>query len=158
MAKSKKPVKHTAQNSDLIDGLCQTLADTYVLYLKTQNFHWNVVGPHFYSLHKLFEEQYEQLSEAADVIAERLRALKVRAPGSFAEYLKLTSLEEADAETSDAEMVNSLLASHTTISANLNRLFAAADEAGDEVTLDMLITRKEEHDKAAWMLRSILEQ
>lgn len=158
MAKAKKPASQPAQQSDLIDGLCQTLADTYVLYLKTQNFHWNVVGPHFYSLHKLFEEQYEQLSEAADIIAERLRALKVRAPGSFTEFLKLTSLEEADAETSDAEMINSLLMSHTTIAANLNRLFAVADEAGDEVTLDMLITRKEEHDKAAWMLRSILEQ
>ncbi len=158
MAKTKNIAKPSTTNTDLIDGLRQTLADTYLLFLKTQNFHWNVVGPHFYSLHKLFEEQYEQLGEAADVIAERLRALNIRAPGSFTEFLKLTSLEEADAETSDAEMVNALLASHTTIASNLNRLFAAAEEAGDEVTLDMLITRKEEHDKAAWMLRSILEQ
>jgi starvation-inducible DNA-binding protein len=156
--KTTKRQESSQDTPDLIEGLCQLLADTYLLYLKTQNFHWNVVGPHFYALHKLFEEQYTQLSAAADTIAERIRALDARAPGSFAEFLKITSLEEADAEVSDAEMVGSLLISHATISMNLGRLIAAATEARDDATLDMLITRKEEHDKATWMLKSTLEQ
>ena len=154
----KKSTKSAKRPSSLTDGLSQLLADTYLLYLKTQNFHWNIGGPHFYSLHKMFEAQYEELGEAADTIAERIRALNAPAPGSFSAYLKLTSLEEADAEATDAEMVTILLCDHETMGKNLERLFATADAAGDEVTLDMLITRKAQHDKNAWMLRSTLEQ
>lgn len=151
----KKAAKRPA---NLVDGLSKLLADTYLLYLKTQNFHWNIGGPHFYSMHKLFETQYESLGEATDTIAERIRALNAPAPGSFSAFLKLTSLKEADAEATDAEMVTILLCDHEAMGTNLNRLFAVAEAAGDEVTLDMLITRKAQHDKDAWMLRSILEQ
>src|SRR5690606_21547676 len=121
MKKTKKAAKKTP---NLIDGLCQLLADNYSLYLKTQNFHWNVGGPHFYSLHKMFEEQYEALAEANDVIAERIRALNAPAPGSFSAFQKLTSLEEADAEATDAEMVTILLCDHDTLRTNLDRLIA----------------------------------
>lgn len=146
------------KSNKLIAGLGQLLADTYLLYLKTQNFHWNVGGPHFYSLHKMFEGQYQELAEATDVIAERIRALNAPAPASLSAYLKLTSLKDADSDATDAEMVAELLSDHEKVAANLERLFATAEDAGDEVTLDMLITRKTEHDKTAWMLRSTLEQ
>lgn len=144
--------------SNIIDGLSCLLADTYLLYLKTQNFHWNVTGPTFISLHLMFEEQYEQLADAADVIAERIRALQAPAPGSFAEFLKLTSLEEADSGISAEEMLHALLKDHESMSEASNRMIQTAEEDGDEVTVDMLIERKSEHDKTAWMLRSTLEK
>lgn len=147
----------TKASNDIIEGLACFLADTYLLYLKTQNFHWNVTGAHFISLHHLFETQYEQLSEATDVLAERIRALKARAPGSFSEFLKLASLEEAEDGISAETMVESLCKDHEAMSDAANRMIQAAQEAGDEVTVDMLIERKTEHDKTAWMLRSILE-
>lgn len=146
------------KDSDIIDGLSCLLADTYLLYLKTQNFHWNVTGSHFISLHHLFETQYEELAEAADLLAERIRALQAPAPASFAEYLKLTSLEEAETGLSAEAMLAALLNDHEAMSAAANRLIKTAEEDGDEVTVDMLIERKTEHDKTAWMLRSTLEK
>lgn len=146
-----------AASANIIDGLASFLADTYLLYLKTQNFHWNVTGPHFISLHHLFEEQYEQLSNATDVLAERIRALNAPAPGTFAEFLKLTSLEEAEAGISAEAMVQALLNDHIAMSQAANRMVEAAQEEGDEVTADMLIERKTEHDKTIWMLSSTLE-
>lgn len=140
------------------DGLRHLLADTYLLYLKTQNFHWNVTGSHFTSLHHLFEEQYVQLAEAADLLAERIRALQAIAPGSFAEFLKLTSLKEASGEPTASEMVASLLNDHEALSASIEDLLKSIENEGDEVTTDMLIQRKTEHDKTAWMLRSVLEK
>lgn len=149
----------TAKNgSNIIDGLSCLLADTYLLYLKTQNFHWNVTGPHFISLHHLFETQYEQLADAVDLLAERIRALQAPAPASFSEFLKLTSLEEADTGLSAEDMLSALLNDHETMAAACNRMIQAAEEEGDEVTVDMLIERKTEHDKTAWMLRSTLEK
>ena len=142
--------------STVIDALSHLLADTYLLYLKTQNFHWNVTGPNFISLHLMFEEQYEQLSDAADLLAERLRALQSRAPGSFTEFLKLAGLEEAGDESNATEMVKTLLKDHETMAETINRMLHIAEEDGDEVTMDMLIARKTEHDKVAWMLRATL--
>lgn len=153
-----KTTTRTKMESDIADALAHLLADTYLLYLKTQNFHWNVTGPNFYSLHKMLEEQYEQLADAADLLAERLRALSVRAPGSFAEFMKLAGLDEASDESDAKQMIASLLKDHEAMAASITRMFEIAEDEGDEVTLDMLIQRKTEHDKTAWMLRSTLEK
>lgn len=163
MKKTKKNTKtvktkssQTVRMNDMVDGLTHLLADTYVLYVKTQNFHWNVTGPLFYSFHKMFEEQYSELAEATDTIAERIRALMAPTPASMGEFLKLTSLEEADSDLAPEEMIDELLNDHELMAKNITVLFGVAQDAGDEVTLDMLIQRKEEHDKIAWMLRSTL--
>lgn len=148
--------KSNTSTSNMIDGLSCLLADTYLLYLKTQNFHWNVTGSNFASLHHLFEQQYTQLSEAVDVLAERIRALNAVAPGSFAAFLKLTSLEEAEDGLNASDMVAALMKDHETMAASINRMIHAAQEDDDEVTVDMLIDRKTEHDKNVWMLRSTL--
>lgn len=142
----------------VVDGLSHLLADTYLLYLKTQNYHWNVTGPHFHALHKMFEEQYEQLSEATDELAERIRALGAKSPGSFGEFLKLASLDEADSSANAESMIAHLLADHEAIAATIEKLFDVMQADGDEVSMDMLIERKTEHDKTAWMLRSTLEK
>jgi len=140
------------------EGLTHFLADTYVLYLKTQNFHWNVRGPHFHSLHLFFEELYKELAEAVDTIAERIRALHMLAPASFAQFLKLTSLEEETSTVAADEMLKQLLHDHQVISRNLSRLFEQAESAGDEGTVDLLTERMRAHEKTTWMLRSTLGQ
>jgi len=139
------------------DSLAHLLADTYVLYLKTQNFHWNVTGPHFSEYHKLFEEQYQQLAGATDVIAERLRALDIIAPASFSQFLMLTSIKEAEGDLPAQSMIQKLLYDHELIAKQLTKMFVWAQKENDEVTLDLFIQRKTEHDKTAWMLRSLLE-
>ena len=152
MQLNKTPLKQ-----EVTEGLSCLLADTYILYLKTQNFHWNVRGPNFHSLHEMFEEQYQELAEAVDKIAERIRALKAFAPASFAQFTKLTSLEEAKSNLKAEEMLRSLLQDHELISKNGQALFKIAQEAGDEVTIDLLLERLAAHEKATWMLRSTLE-
>lgn len=142
--------------SKIVECLSRLLADTYVLYTKTQNFHWNVESVHFYSYHKMFEEQYQQLAEATDVLAERLRALEVPAPASLATFLQLTSLKENHEKIEAAAMVKMLMKDHEQMAVNLNKWFKTAEECGDQVTLDLFIERKTEHDKVAWMLRSAL--
>lgn len=154
--KKKKPAQPVNKTVSMADGLAHLLADTYVLYVKTQNFHWNVTGAFFYSFHKMFEEQYEQLADAVDTIAERMRALMVVAPASLSEFLALTSLEEADGHLTADEMIDELLNDHEKMVENIAVLFGIAQAASDEVTLDMLIERKTEHEKTAWMLRSTL--
>lgn len=141
----------------MTDGLSQLLANTYIVYVQTQNFHWNVVGTHFYSYHKMFEEQYNQLADAIDVIAERIRSLKTVAPASLRDFLKLTTLKEAEGKLDALAMIKALLLSHEAISAHIVSLFEIAKECNDEVTLDLLIVRKAEHEKISWMLRSSLE-
>lgn len=140
--------------SKIADGLAKLLADTYTLYLKTQNFHWNVTGPHFHSLHRMFEEEYTELAGAVDEIAERIRALGVRAPASFTEFSKLTSISEETSTPNATDMVKKLLKDHESVIDHLQQLMPVAQEAGDEATLDLLITRTEIHQKTAWMLRS----
>lgn len=142
---------HTTQ---MTEGLAKLLADTYTLYLKTQNFHWNVTGPHFHSLHKMFEEEYVELAAAVDEIAERIRALGAVTPGSFADFLKLTSVKEETGTPIASDMVKKLLADHETVIAHLQSLMPVAQKLNDEATLDLLITRTEIHQKTAWMLRS----
>ncbi|HSW93631.1 MAG TPA: DNA starvation/stationary phase protection protein [Gammaproteobacteria bacterium] len=142
---------HTTQ---MTEGLAKLLADTYTLYLKTQNFHWNVTGPLFHSLHKMFEEEYIELAAAVDEIAERIRALGANAPGSFADFLKLTSIKEETGTPIASDMVVKLLADHESIITHLQSLMPVAQHLNDEATLDLLITRTEIHQKTAWMLRS----
>lgn len=138
----------------MTEGLAKLLADTYTLYLKTQNFHWNVTGPHFHSLHKMFEEEYIELAAAVDEIAERIRALGAIAPASFSDFLKLTSIKEETSTPEAAQMVKKLLSDHETVIDHLQSLMPVAENLNDEATLDLLITRTEIHQKTAWMLRS----
>ena len=132
------------------------LADSYILLLKTHNFHWNVKGPMFHSLHTLFEEQYNELFLAVDEIAERVRALGERAPGSYAEFQELSEMKDST-ETSTKNMVRELIDSHRIVVETAKRLAVKAGEMGDDVTEDMAISRKKIHDKAIWMLTTTLE-
>ena len=139
------------------DSLTKYLASTYTLYLKTQNFHWNVTGSDFYQLHLLFEKQYEDLSGATDELAERIRALGFRAPASFAEYLKLSTIQEEPKTVKANDMVAQLLADNQTMAREGRAVVQVAEHVGDDATADMIIGRIEAHEKAAWMLRSLLE-
>jgi len=139
------------------DELTHLLADTYTLYLKTQNFHWNVTGPLFPQLHLLFESQYQELADAVDVIAERIRALGCFAPATFSEFQKLSSLKEDKGSISARDMVKKLMKDHETVSHLLSTIFEKAEKANDQATIDLLTERMRVHDKTAWMLRSSLE-
>jgi starvation-inducible DNA-binding protein len=142
----------------LADGLSHALAETYVLYLKTQGFHWNVVGPLFFALHKLTEEQYQDLGEAVDKLAERIRALGFPAPASFEHFLELSAVQEAERESSARDMINILIQDHETVCRTFRELTQVADQAGDVATADVLTKRVFVHEKAAWMLRSTVAQ
>ncbi len=142
----------------IAEGLSRLLADSYTLYLKTHNYHWNVTGPMFDSLHLLFERQYTELATAVDVIAERIRALGVKAPGSYAEFGKLTQIKEDASLPRAKDMIKHLLADQETIARSARSLFPAVDEAQDEPTADLLTQRMQIHEKNAWMLRGLLEE
>jgi starvation-inducible DNA-binding protein len=141
-------------NKSVANVLKNALADSYVLYLKTQNYHWNVTGPNFKSLHLMFEEQYTDLAAAIDLLAERIRALGEKAPGSFAIYHKLTKIQEGKEEISADAMVKELLQDQEIIVKTLSAVLAEAQQAKDEVTASMVADRIEIHQKNAWMLRS----
>jgi starvation-inducible DNA-binding protein len=142
----------------IAQGLSRVLADTYALYLKTHAYHWNVTGPLFSSLHLLFEAEYNELHDAADTIAERIRALGHFAPGSYAVFARLTSIPEDNGSVPAAlSMVRNLALGHETLGRTLRAAFGVAEAGGDQATMDMLIGRMEASDKAAWMLRSHLE-
>ena len=139
-------------------GLNALLADTYTLYLTTHNFHWNVTGPMFNTLHLMFMAQYTELWNAADPIAERIRALGFPAAGSYAQFSALSSLKDAPAEPPKAlEMVRILCDGHEAVARTARSVFAAADKADDQPTADLLTQRLNIHEKTAWMLRSMLE-
>jgi starvation-inducible DNA-binding protein len=142
---------------ELVKGLSRLLADTYTLFLKTHNFHWNVTGPMFQTLHLLFEEQYNELFLAADAVAERIRALGYPAPGSYAEFSAHTAIKEAVGVPKATAMVADLVEGHETIVRTARSIFPVAEEAHDEVTADLLTQRLQVHEKTAWMLRSLLE-
>ncbi len=147
----------TGDREKIAAGLSKVLADSYMVYLKTHNYHWNVTGQLFLSLHEQFEQQYTELAEAVDVIAERIRALGHRAPGSFREFSEITSIEE-DTEHPDAmEMVRKLAVDNETILRTAREALPACEAAGDEASIDMLTHRLDVHSKTAWMLRSHLE-
>jgi starvation-inducible DNA-binding protein len=136
--------------------LSKLLADTYSLYLKTHSFHWNITGPQFNSLHTMFETQYNELWLAADEIAERIRSLDVVAPGSYGQFAKLTSIKEEASVPDWKAMVTQLVEGHETVAHTARQAIKAADGAGDEGTADMVTGRLKEHEKTAWMLRSLL--
>jgi starvation-inducible DNA-binding protein len=138
-------------------GLSRLLADTYTLYLKTHNFHWNVAGPMFTTLHLMFEQQYTELAQAVDMIAERIRALGEPAPGSYAQFGRLTSLSEETSVPPALEMVSQLVEGQEAVARTARGLFTVAERCDDLVTLDLLTQRMQVHEKAAWMLRSLLE-
>ena len=142
----------------ITEGLSRLPADTYTLYLKTHNYHWNVTGPMFQTLHLMFETQYTELALAVDLIAERIRALGAKAPGSYAEFSRLTSIAEAPGGTSATEMISDLVAGQEAVVRTARGLFAVVDEAHDEPTADLLTQRMQIHEKTAWMLRSLLEE
>lgn len=144
------------QRKAIAHGLSVLLADTYTLYLKTHNYHWNVTGPMFQTLHTLFETQYNELALAVDEIAERIRALGEFAPGSYKEYAKLTSLKEAEGIPSAEEMIKDLVKGQEAIAKTARTIVPVADAASDEVTLDLLTQRMTVHEKNAWMLRSLV--
>lgn len=138
------------------EALSNVLADTFTLYLKTHNFHWNVIGPMFHTLHLMFEEQYKELWMAGDAIAKRIRALGCTAPGSYREFLKLTYLREPDAVLSATEMIAELLRDHEMCGRTARWALSVARTAVDAPTEDLLTHRLMAHQKAAWMLRSLL--
>ena len=140
------------------EALSNVLADTFTLYLKTHNFHWNVVGPMFHTLHVMFEEQYNELWLAGDAIAERIRAIGCNAPGSYREFSKLTYLREPDAVLSATEMIAELLRDHETCARNARWALSVARTAVDAPTEDLLTQRLIVHERAAWMLRSLLAE
>jgi starvation-inducible DNA-binding protein len=140
----------------IAEGLSKLLADSYTLYLKTHNFHWNVTGPHFNSLHQLFEEHYTELATAVDDIAERIRALDFVAPGSYSQFSKLTSIKESIDVPNWQDMIHQLIEAHETVVKTARSLLNIVDEAGDEVTQGLLGERMSIHEKTAWMLRSLL--
>ena len=137
-------------------GLSRLLADSYTLYLKTHNYHWNVEGPMFNTLHLMFEGQYTELAAAVDEIAERIRALGVKAPGSYTEFSKLASVEEAKGGESAEDMIRELVLGQEAVVRTARAAFPAADRANDEPTADLLTQRMQIHEKNAWMLRSML--
>ena len=145
-----------ADRETIAAGLSRLLADSYTLYIKTHNYHWNVTGPQFNTLHLMFEGQYAELAAAVDEIAERIRALGVRAPGSYREYAELTAVEEGDGEESAEEMIRQLAIGQETVVRTAREAFPAADAANDEPTADLLTQRMQIHEKNAWMLRSML--
>lgn len=145
------------QKEQIAKGLSVLLADSYTLYLKTHNFHWNVTGPMFQTLHLMFETHYNELALAVDLIAERIRALGHPAPGSYAEFSKLTSVKEAQGVTKSQDMIRQLLESHATLVRTAKQAFPAAEDAGDQATMDLLTQRMNVHEKTSWMLRSLLE-
>ncbi len=145
--------------SAIAQGLSRLLADTFTLYLTTHNFHWNVSGPMFTSLHVMFMEQYTELWNAVDPIAERIRSLGHTAPGSYAQFKSLSSLPDAPDQSPKAlEMVRILVEGHEAVARTARGIFAAADEASDEPTADLLTQRLTVHEQTAWMLRSLLEE
>jgi starvation-inducible DNA-binding protein len=143
---------------ELAGELSRLLADSYTLYLKTHNFHWNVTGPMFQTLHAMFEEHYTELAMAVDVIAERIRALGIKAPGSYAAFGRLSTVSDTDGAPKALEMVKLLVEAHETVIRTARQVVHVAEEAGDQATADLGTQRLQLHEKTAWMLRSLLEE
>lgn len=162
MKTAVQPVMDTGINENdrkkIADSLSRLQADTYSLYLKTHNFHWNVRGPMFQTLHLMFEQHYNELWMAVDVVAERIRALGYLAPGSYSEFARLTSIKEETGDRKAKEMIASLIEGHETVIRTAREVFPVAEKAGDQVTVDLLTQRMQIHEKTAWMLRSLLEE
>ena len=146
------------QRAQIAQGLSGLLADSYTLYLMTHNFHWNVTGPQFNSLHQMFMGQYTEQWNALDIIAERIRALGFPAPGTYKEYVKLASIKEVEGVPKATDMVRHLVAAQEATARTARKLFPIVDAANDQPTADVLTQRIDVHEKTAWMLRSLLEE
>lgn len=147
----------TKQREQIASGLSNVLADTYTLYLKTHNFHWNVTGPMFQTLHLMFEQHYNELALAVDLIAERIRALGLPAPATYRQFLALSSIKEEDGIPKVTDMIRRLVEGHETVARTARAAFKMAEGANDQPTCDLLTQRMQTHEKTAWMLRSLLE-
>lgn len=147
-----------ASRKEIAEGLSRLLADTYSLYLKTHNFHWNVTGPMFQTLHLMFETQYTELALAVDLIAERIRALGFPAPGTYSDYAKLSSIAETPGVPKAQDMIRLLVEGQESVARTARSIFPIADQVNDEPTADLLTQRLQVHEKTAWMLRSLLEE
>ena len=147
-----------ADRAKIASGLSRLLADSYTLYLKTHNYHWNVTGPQFSTLHTLFETHYTELAIAVDEIAERIRALGHRAPGSYKEFAALSSIAEDDDEPNARQMIERLVAGQEAVARTARSVAPITEAASDEPSADLLTQRMQIHEKNAWMLRSLLEQ
>ena len=149
---------NTADRAKIVQGLSALLADSYTLYLMTHNFHWNVKGPQFNSLHNMFMTQYTEQWNALDLIAERIRALGHPAPGTYKEFVKLASIEEVEGVPQATDMVRHLVAAQEATARTARKLLPVVAEANDQPTADLLTQRLDVHEKTAWMLRSLLEE
>ncbi|MEJ2900672.1 Dps family protein [Acinetobacter sp. NS-4] len=166
MASSKKESKAVkidigishSDRAKIVEGLSKLLADSYTLYLMTHNFHWNVTGPQFNSLHNMFMTQYTEQWNALDIIAERIRVLGFPAPGTYKQFVKLTAIKEVEGVPKAEEMVSLLVNAHETVARTARSLFPIVDEVNDQPTADLITQRLEVHEKTAWMLRSLLEE
>ena len=147
-----------ADRKKIVKGLSALLADSYTLYLMTHNFHWNVKGPQFNSLHLMFMAQYTEQWNALDIIAERIRALGFPAPGTYKEFVKLASIEEVEGVPKSDDMIRHLVAAQEATARTARKLFPVVDAASDQPTADVLTQRIDIHEKTAWMLRSLLEE
>jgi starvation-inducible DNA-binding protein len=145
------------KRQEIAEGLSRVLADTYTLYLKTHNFHWNVTGPMFQTLHLMFETHYNELALAVDLVAERIRALGFPAPGTYKQFTQLSSIQEEDGVPKAQEMIRLLVSGHETVARTARQVFKSAESASDQPTCDLLTQRMQVHEKTAWMLRSLLE-
>lgn len=144
------------ERTDIAEGLSKVLADTYTLYLKTHNYHWNVTGPMFQTLHLMFEGQYTELALAVDLIAERIRALGLPAPGTYSDFIRLSSIKEEAGVPAAQDMIRKLLQGHEAVVRTSRTVFGIAEKSQDQPTLDLLTQRMQVHEKTAWMLRSLL--
>lgn len=142
---------------EIAQGLSRLLADTYTLYLKTHNFHWNVTGPMFQTLHLMFETQYNELALAVDLIAERIRSLGFPAPGTYKQYAELSSIQEEQGIPAAKDMIRLLVEGQEAVVRTARSLYPSVEAASDEATADLLTQRIQLHEKTAWMLRSLLE-
>ncbi|MCU0686611.1 MAG: DNA starvation/stationary phase protection protein [Polyangiaceae bacterium] len=142
----------TKQREEIASGLSKVLADTYTLYLKTHNFHWNVTGPMFQTLHLMFEQHYNELALAVDAVAERIRALGVQAPGTYRQFSALSSIKEEDGVPKAQDMIRLLVQGHEAVARTSRGVFTIASEANDQPTCDLLTQRMQIHEKTAWML------
>ncbi len=165
MAKTKKtassrtipPGISSSDNWKVAEGLSRLLADTYTLYLKTHNYHWNVTGPMFQTLHLMFEGQYNELALAVDVIAERIRALGYPAPGSYLEFEELSTIHIDKGVPNATQMIAQLVKGQQAVVLTARKVFPLAEKAADQVSMDLLTQRMQVHEKTAWMLRSLLQ-
>lgn len=146
------------QRRKIAEGLSHLLADTFTLYLKTHNYHWNVTGPMFQTLHTMFETQYNELWTSTDDIAERIRSLGFYAPGTFSQFGSMTVIEETKGVPSAKEMIKHLMDGHEAAVRTARKYFPDAEDGNDEATLDLLTQRMQYHEKTAWMLRSLLQE